>query len=242
MELNKIYNEDCLKTMARMPNNFVDMTITSPPYNTGGQNARTGKTRKIYDEYQDNLSDNDYKNFIINVLDELLRVTKHYIFFNFQILTKNKSIYLDIISKYNKNIKDIFIWQKTPIAQIVKGKLATGYELVLILGKDNSMIYNYHNFPKNNYVPNIYNFKKKKNESGIKNLNTATMPIQMCDYFIINFTKENDIVYDCFMGTGTTAISSVKNDRKYIGSEISKKYINTSCKRLNIYKNQTKLF
>ena len=88
----------------------------------------------------------------------------------------------------------------------------------------------------------LNNFKKKKNESGIKNFNTATMPIQMCDYFIMNFTKENDIVYDCFMGTGTTAISSVKNDRKYIGSEISKKYINTSNKRLNIHKNQTKLF
>ena len=33
MELNKIYNEDCLKTMAKMPNNFIDVIITSPPYN-----------------------------------------------------------------------------------------------------------------------------------------------------------------------------------------------------------------
>jgi len=35
MEINKIYNENCLDTMAKMPDNFIDLTITSPPYNLG---------------------------------------------------------------------------------------------------------------------------------------------------------------------------------------------------------------
>ena len=67
MELNKIYNEDCLETMARMPDNFVDVIITSPPYNKAGYEGKirkrhkndTWKSRNI--DYNDN-SNNDFMN------------------------------------------------------------------------------------------------------------------------------------------------------------------------------------
>jgi len=224
MKVNKIYNENCLDTMSRMQDDYTDFVITSPPYNTGGQNARTGKNRKIYTDYKDNLSDKDYLLFLNNVIDECLRVTKHYVFFNFQILTKNKPVMLKLFSIYSENVKDIFIWKKHAISQVVKGKMATGYEFVLILGKDSSMKFEYNNFPQNNYVPNIQDIRKKKGESGIKNLNTATMPIGLAEYFIEHFTKQEDLIYDPFMGTGTTAIASKSNNRRYLGSEISKKY------------------
>lgn len=240
MKVNKIYNEDCLETMSKMTNDFVDFVITSPPYNTGGQNARTGKNRKIYTEYKDNLTDEEYFAFLTNVINEAIRVTKHYVFFNFQILTNNKSVMLKLFSVYSENIKDIFIWKKQAVSQVVKGKMATGYEFVIILGKDNLMTFPYNNFPANNYVPNIKDIRKKKGESGIKNLNTATMPIALAEYFVIHFTKENDTIYDCFMGTGTTAIASVINKRKYIGSEISKKYCEIVEKRIKEI--QPKLF
>src|SRR5690606_35931325 len=191
MEINKIYNESCLETMTKMPNDFVDIVITSPPYNTGGQNAQTGRNRKIYDVYKDNLSDEEYYNFIKTTISELLRVTKHYVFFNFQILTKNKRCYLKLIGEFAENTKDVFIWQKQAISQIVKGKMATGFEIVLILGKNDEMKYPYNNFPKNNYVPNIQPFKKSRS---FHKVNTATMPVSMADYFISNFSKEKDIV------------------------------------------------
>ena len=122
MVINKIYNENCLDTMAKMKDDFVDISLTSPPYNTGGQNAQTGRNRKLYNEYKDNLSDEEYYNFIKNVLNELLRVSKHYVFFNFQILTKNKSCYLKLMGEFSENIKDVFIWKKQAISQVVKGK------------------------------------------------------------------------------------------------------------------------
>lgn len=239
MKINKIYNEDCFETMKRMEDNFIDITITSPPYNTGGQNAQTGRNRKLYNEYKDNLSDEEYYDFIKNVINELLRVTKHYVFFNFQILTKNKSCYLKLMGEFSDNIKDVFIWKKQAIAQVVKGKMATGFEIVLILGKDNEMKYPYNNFPQNNYVPNIQSFKKTQT---FHKINNATMPVTMADYFIYYFSKEGDLIYDCFAGMGTTACASVKNNRNYIGSEITKEYIELSNKRLAKYKNQTKLF
>lgn len=240
MEINKIYNESCLDTMSRMKDNFIDICITSPPYNTGGQNAQTGRNRNLYDNYKDNLTDKEYYNFICNTIEELLRVTKHYVFFNFQCLTNNKNIYYKLIGKYHNVIKDIFIWKKHAVSQVVKGKMATGYEFVLILSnKNNKMIFDYNNFPKNNYVPNIKDFRKKES---FHNYNNATMPIELAEYFIFYFSKKNDLIYDSFSGMGTTACASVKNNRKYIGSEISKEYINISNKRIEKYQQQTRMF
>lgn len=235
IELNKIYNEDCLETMKRMPDNFVDLTVTSPPYNTGGKSLSTGD---YYKEYKDNLTDVEYKIFIYKVLENLLRITKYYIIFNFQLLTNNKLIYLDLFSDYKNNIKDIAIWSKQAVAQIQIGKMATGFEFIVLMGKDNSMIFDYNNFPDNNYVPNIKTWFKKESIKG----HGATMPIEMASYFIEYFSKVNDLIYDPFMGSGTTAISCIKQKRRFIGSEITEEYCELAEKRIKPYLQQTKLF
>ena len=68
IEINKIYCEDCLETMARMPDGFVDYTLTSPPYNIGGK----------YNNYKDNI--NYYFEQQKSIINELLRVTKNHKF------------------------------------------------------------------------------------------------------------------------------------------------------------------
>jgi site-specific DNA-methyltransferase (adenine-specific)/modification methylase len=235
MEINKIYCESNLETMARMPDNFVDLVVTSPPYNTGGKSLTTGN---FYKEYKDNLKDEEYKNFIFENVNELLRVAKHYVIYNFQILSNNKDVYLEFLYKFKDNIKDIAIWKKQAVAQIQKGKMATGYEFIVILGKDCKMNFEYNNFPDNNYVPNIQTWTKKESIEG----HGATMPIDMARYFIEYFSKENDLVYDPFMGTGTTAIASILQKRNFIGSEITQDYIDLSNKRIQPYIDQQRLF
>lgn len=235
LELNKIYCESNLETMAKMPNNFVDIVVTSPPYNTGGKSLSTGD---FYKEYQDNLKNEQYKEFIFNNVKELLRVSKHYVFYNFQILSNNKSVYLEFFNEFKNNIKDIAIWKKQAVAQIQKGKMATGFEFVVILGKDSKMNFEYNNFPENNYVPNIQTWFKKESIKG----HGATMPVDTARYFIEYFSKENDLVYDPFMGTGTTALASIIQKRKFIGSEITQEYVDLANKRLEPYFNQLTLF
>ena len=68
------------------------------------------------------------------------------------------------------------------------------------------------------------------------------MPIQMSNYFIEYFSKEGDLVYDCFSGLGTTACSAAKLKRNFIGTEITQEYIDMSYKRLKPYLTQTSLF
>ena len=75
VEVNKIYNEDCLVTLGKMPNEFIDMVITSPPYNIGYNNMHGDDVTK-YETYNDEQTSEDYEKWLFNVLDELLRVTK----------------------------------------------------------------------------------------------------------------------------------------------------------------------
>jgi len=65
MELNKIYNEDCLETMARMPDNFVDVIITSPPYNI----IRPNSTDRGYDIYKDNKTNDEYIEWTLDIFN-----------------------------------------------------------------------------------------------------------------------------------------------------------------------------
>ena len=60
IEINKIYNDDCLITMKRMSDNFVDIVVTSPPYNIGKSRGNGNFTKVSYDKYNDNLSKSEY--------------------------------------------------------------------------------------------------------------------------------------------------------------------------------------
>jgi site-specific DNA-methyltransferase (adenine-specific) len=68
------------------------------------------------------------------------------------------------------------------------------------------------------------------------------MPLDIPRYFMQNFGKENDIWYDPYMGTGTTAVGAIQEKKKWIGSEISENYIDLANKRIEPYLNQQTLF
>lgn len=223
--LNHIIEGDCVATMKTFKDDIVDISITSPPYNV------SETTRgNLYATYKDNLSIDEYGKWLIEIGVELIRVTKYYTFFNVQILTNNKLAVIDFIHYFRANIKDIFIWNKTPIPQIAKNKLATGYELIIILGKDSRMIYDYNNFPPNNFVPNTFKWIQKGTD--LVKSHGATFPIKMVKFFIEQFSKPGDIVLDCFMGTGTTALGAIEMKRNYCGIELDPLYVGLAKKRI----------
>jgi len=245
MEVNKIYNEDCLKTMDRMPNDFVDIIITSPPYNLGKSGINGGFNKKSYDNYNDNLSKDEYFKITKKWIDSMLRVTKYHIFYNIQEVTNNKGIIAYILNEYQNNIKETFIWCKqNPPSQIVDTMASSGYEYIFCISNDNptSRKFNYCNFSNRNgdYMKNVI---IKPVNSGKENKgHSFAFGDWLPNFFINNFSKEEDLIYDPFMGTGTTAKSAHIYKRKWIGSEMSKNYIDISNKRLSLYINQTSLF
>ena len=238
MKKDYIYNEDCIKTLKRMEDNSVDCVITSPPYNMNLR-IRNGKycSRQIvkelstkYDGFSDNLPIEEYYEFHSSVMRELLRVSK-VVFYNIQIVTGSKRSIFKMIGEFNENLKDIIVWDKG-VAQpaMQKQVLNRRTELILVFESDYpiSRQFRYANFERGT-LSDIWEIKRGKK---ISKDHGAVFPEELVEKIIENFTKEGDVIYDPFMGTGTTAVVSKKMNRKYIGSELSKSYIEVSEQRL----------
>ena len=238
MEINKIYNENCINTMKRMSNNFIDLTITSPPYNMrtrirNGEYTTREKSEhfsKKYMHFSDDLSINDFYLFHSKVLNELLRVSK-IICYNFQIVTGSKEAFFKIIGDFNKNIKDIIIWDKGHGQPAIHEQiLNSSYEMILIMENDkkNGRVIQNAKFNRGK-MSNIIRLGKGKK---ISQIHGAIFPETLPDKLIKAFSNKGDLIYDPFMGSGTTAKMAILNERKYIGSEISKEYCDMANERI----------
>tara|TARA_R110002126_G_scaffold48366_2_gene134738 strand:+ start:1136 stop:1801 length:666 start_codon:yes stop_codon:yes gene_type:complete len=203
---NKILNESCIKTMGRMSDNSVDIVFTSPPYNR--------KRNDKYKYYND--TKKDYFDFLVSVIDESLRVCKGNVYFNIMKNYYNKQDVFKIIGKYHKEIYEIFIWEKSNPLPASGKSITNSYEFIMCFG--DSLASN-KTYTKNHITTSVSKMPKE---------HKAVMNYRVSEFFIKNFTKECDLVYDPFMGLGTTAKACILNNRDYLGSEIIKEYVDIS--------------
>lgn len=208
---NKIYHEDCIKTMSKMPNDYVDVVFTSPPYN-----------RKRNDKYK-SFDDNNvnYYDFLINFIDESIRISKGNVYVNIMKNYYNKIDVFKLIGNYSEQIFDIFIWEKSNPLPASGYSITNSYEFIICFGdkcKSNKT------YTKNHLTTSVAKMIKE---------HKAIMHEDVAKFFILNLTKPNDLVYDPFMGVGTTAKVCMNNNRNFIGSEITLEYCNIANDKLN---------
>ena len=249
-ELNQTHNENCLDTMARMPDGLIDLTVTSPPY--------------------DNLRDyNGYSFDFEAIAAELYRVTKVggvvvWVVGDSTVKGSESGTSFRQALHFKElgfNLHDTMIWEKT-------GRLPTQdryyavFEYMFIFSKGKPSAMNFicdhktvnggktqqkdsvinkgknqkglGSFVRNEYSrrPNIWKIHVGKNATG----HPAVFPEALVNDHIITWSNPEDTVYDPFMGSGTTAKMAVLNNRNYIGSEISKGYVDICTKRLSAIK------
>ena len=235
MELNKIYNENCLETMARMPDNFVDLTVTSPPYNLGLKHHTGNNSFNAYDEYMDDIPETEYQEQQIKVLNEIFRVTK-----------SGGSLMYNHKNRI-RNGKQI-----TPYEWLLKTKWTLKQEIVWFNGSQNfdkcrfypmtERVYWLAKGTDTNFI-NVINQHDliKDTAEGTDKEHKRAFPLKLAQRFIICF-PDAEVIFDPYTGTGTTAIASIKEKRNYIGSEISAQYCQLANKRIEPYLAQTTLF
>ena len=242
IERNNIYNIDCFEGFKYMSDNSVTHTITSPPYNLSNSIRSGSKTVKVYQEYEDNLSHDEYYKFIYNTIKECIRVSQYYVFFNFQILKDNKQVYFKILNDFSENIKDIIIWNKTNSPPSISPTcLSSSFEFIIVFAdKDKSTNRsfekaNFNNRIKGNGVnSNVITTTNSANEKfENRHLHKAVFPEHLINNLINKFVSKEDIVFDPFIGTGTTAVCCKKHNIDYIGFELSKQYCEIAEKRLS---------
>lgn len=252
MITNKIYNENCLETLSKIKDNSIDLTITSPPYNMelrirNGKYCRRSKNPKEFsNKYQelfdDGLPIEEFYELHLKIIKELIRVS-NLVFYNISIVTGSKRAFFKIIGEMNEYIKDIIVWdKKVSQPSMLNGIINRQSELILIFDKKNaiSRYFENANFERGT-LNDIWYISSRKGRNKLKNnYHGASFPEELVEKIIINFSKENDIIYDPFLGTGTTCYVAKKLNRKYLGSEIVKDYFEISKRRLET-KTQTKI-
>lgn len=240
--MKKLILGDCYKKLRKMSDNHVDHTITSPPYNMNLR-IRNGKycSRQIVTEFStkycgfpDNMPIDDYYEFHKKVMNELLRVTKKYVFYIIQQITGNKRALYRLMGDFHENIKEVIIWNKlTGQPAMAEGVINSVFEYIIILTKDKNDAISRQFIDssfKRGGLNNVWNIKRQKS---VYKKHSATFPEELINNIILNFTNENDTILDPFSGTGTTGLCCLKNNRNYIGIELLKEYLNISKIRLN---------
>lgn len=231
---------DCINVMSKIQDKSINCIITSPPYNMNLR-VRNGKYMSRanyknhnlefatkYKNYKDDLSMDEYFEFQKKFIQEGLRVSD-IIFYNNQFLTGNKVALFRLFGFFADKIKDVIIWDKINSQPAMKKNvLNSQFEIIVIF--DDKKPYN-RQFDICNFEigteSNVWKIKRERNIN-IK----AGFPRQLIDRIISNFTNENDIILDPFMGSGTTGVSCINNNRRFIGIEIDDYYFNIASKRI----------
>ena len=230
IEINRIYNECCTETMKRLPDKSVDLVVTSPPYNMrtrirNGQyttREQSSHFSKKYKYFHDAMSIGDFYEFHSGALKEMLRVSK-IVCYNFQLVTGSKEAFLKMMGDFNKDIKDIIIWDKgSGQPSMHENVLNSCYEMILVLEDDakcGRMIQN-AKFKRGE----MSNMLRIGRPAQVSSSHGAIFPDKL-PYELINaFSDEGNLVYDPFIGIGTMARMALLSNRNYIGSEISEEY------------------
>mgnify|MGYP001027579303 CR=1 FL=1 len=240
LEINTVYNESNLLTMSKMPDNYVDYVLTSPPYNVGS-NGLNGEGKK-YDLHNDKLSDEQYFEQQKHLINEMLRITKKHIFYNIQMLSANKKTIMKLMGYFCDNIKEIIIWNKKHgVPAMEPGVFNSAYEYIIIFSNDQPSKRKFYDCTFRGTQNNVFVIKNKHSNPFAKQ-HKAIMPLDIPRYLMINFGQNNDLWYDPYMGTGTTALAAIMEERNYIGSEISSEYCDIIEKRLKPHKTQLTMF
>jgi site-specific DNA-methyltransferase (adenine-specific)/modification methylase len=176
-----------------------------------------------YEGFNDNLPIDDFYNIHSKILKELLRVSK-IVFYNIQIVTGSKRAFFKIMGEFHKNLKEVIIWDKKHGQPAMQQEvLNRRSELLLVFEDEENAIS--RQFKKCNFgrgtLDDVWEIGRGAKVDGSHG---ATFPLELVETVLTNFTSPNDLVYDPFSGTGTTAVVCKKMGRDYIGSEMLKNY------------------
>ena len=238
IELNKIYNEDCLEGMKRIPDKSVDMILCDLPYGTTVCKWDTIiPFEPLWEQYERVIKDGGAI-----------------------ILTASQPFTTKLISSNFDWFKYELIWNKvlpTGFA-IAKIQPMKQHENVLVFGKG-KVTYNPQMTPRER--PRTYN-RTHKNYEGSENLqkhdgkartlthyyprsllefsnannkskvHPTQKPVPLFEYLIRTYTNENETILDNCMGSGTTAIACLNTNRNYIGFELDETYYSLANERI----------
>ncbi len=249
----EIINNDRMKLLCNLKNNSTQLVVTSPPYNIG----KSYEKKVPFDFYlleQEKTLKECFR--ILNNKGSLCWQVGNYLE-NSELFPLDIYIY-KICKKIGFKLRNRIIWHFEHGLHSNK-KFSGRYETILWFTKSDNYYFNFdkirvpQKYPgkvgyigknKGKYTGN----KKGKNPSDVwifpnvksnhreKTIHPCQFPIELAERLVLSMSKINDLVVDPYAGVGTTLIAALKNKRKAAGSEILKKYVSITKKRINLLK------
>lgn len=215
----ELYHGDCLEVLKNLPDKSVDMVLTDPPYYVG---MTSNSQKATFNELS------MLKPFFKELFNEIKRVLKDdglvYCFTDWRTYPFLQPLINDIIP-----VKNMLIWDKA-------GRISPNYgfyhELIIFAGNNKRRICKKNIFK----APNL-NTNDSKAKNG-ERLHTAQKPIELLQELIMDGSDENNVILDCFMGSGSTGVACVNTGRKFIGIELDEHYFKVASDRIMGVKNE----
>lgn len=229
----KLFNCDSLKLMTEWVEKnslkekkiLFDCIITDIPYNVSKKNnfntiGRQGVDFGEWDKGFDTLKWLDSATKLINKNGSML------IFCSLSQI----SYIIDKLSKLGFEYKDVIVWEKTnPMPRNIERRYVQSNEYVLWVIKKGAK----WTFNKPKDIPYLKQVFKNSICSGKERTkHTTQKPLTVMEYLIKIHTNENDVVLDCFMGSGSTGVACKNLNRNFVGIELNKEYFEIAKKRM----------
>lgn len=242
----ELHNGDCLEIMKNIPDESIDCVITSPPYDDLRNYNNNIEYNEIIKELYRILKLGGV--IVWNVNDRIRNGSKTLSSFKQAIL----------FNELGFNVNDIMIWEKTnPMPQVKQPRYNQVFEFMFIFSKGKPKTFNpilvdcktsglsYNSTCKKitqskERVKKNFVINKQKIDSNVwkiavaqnKTEHPAVFPLELPLRHIVSWSNENDVILDCFMGSGTTGVACLKTNRKFIGIEIDENYFKIAKERI----------
>ena len=216
----KLYKGDCLEVMKDISDKSIDLIVTDPPYLIKYKtNYRKDKKHDFCSEIA---NDGNYE-LISNYIKECYRILKNdtamYMFCN----CDRVDYFKQELEKAGFKIKNMIIWVKNNwTAGDLKAQFGKQYEIIFLVNKGRK----YFNGKR---ITDVWNFDRV---SGNKQVHQNQKPLDLLEQCILKHSEENDIVFDGFMGSGSTGVACKHTNRRFIGIELDDNYFEIAKKRI----------
>lgn len=236
-----IHNRDCIEVMSEIEDEKFDLIIADPPYNIGDDNKRTKvgnvvmTNKEAWGEW-DSFTQRDYDRFIFKVIRESYRILKKGgSFYMFSAREDNGYFIRYAMRKGFKYKNTLAILKQNPLPSFRMNNWRSAFELCMYLTKGKPKTFN---FLSQEECVNVYPYLIGRKETD----HPTEKPRGFIERIIQVSSNEGDIVFDPFLGSGTTMIAAINLGRKFEGCEKSEAYFNEILKRLKYSESKIKLF
>jgi DNA modification methylase len=229
LELNRIYQLPCEEGMKLLPNESVSLLLTDPPYNVSMKSNFHTMGRKGVDfgEWDKGFNQTDW----LEVACQKITKGGSVIIFNDY---KNIGIMRDVLEQNDFTIKEMIVWKKSnPMPRNRDRLYVTSLEVALWAVKGKGWTFNRQ---RDTYENAIF---ESPIVSHKQRIHPTQKPLEIIESLLKIHSNENDVVLDCFMGSGTTALACLKNQRNFIGFEVDSNYFTLANQRIDAEYNES---